>query len=154
MTRCIGISGITKRTFVCFVGKIGLKMSHEEQMLFSFKIKVEELQSIWVSLLLNVSGGHKSSVLNCLHSFSLLLLQFMPQLTYLLTDSSQQSLQPSNPKSQVSLPQSNNPHSQSPSVSLADIRVFVHFFGSVLNWYSGAQTRVQAFVSGVGGLRY
>lgn len=83
-----------------------------------------------------------TGVLSCSHSSTLLLLQFMPLLTSLLTDSSQQSFQPSNPKSQVSLLHSNNPHSQSPSVSLADIRAWA-LLGSMLSWYSGAKTRVQ-----------
>lgn len=47
----------------------------------------------------------------------------MPLLTSLLTDSSQQSFQPSNPRSEVGLLQ--QPPTQSPSVWLGDIRARV-----------------------------
>lgn len=66
-----------------------------------------------------------AAVLSCSHPSSLLLLHFMPPLTSLLTDSSQQTFQPSNPKSQVSLLHWNHCHSQGLSVSLADIRACV-----------------------------
>lgn len=58
-----------------------------------------------LGFILEVSAGH-TCVLSCSQSSSLLLPQFMPLLTSLLTDWRQRSFQPSNPKTQVSwLPQ-------------------------------------------------
>lgn len=72
--------------------------TNEKKMsIFFFKFKAEKLQPVrvWLFLLgMRYSAARIPS--------SLLLLHFMPLLTSLLTDSSQQSFQPSNPRSQVS----------------------------------------------------